>query len=59
MKIKIDTQLLEEQIHMCDTKAAYGDKYEQDIFEGIANLLSEIEYALQYDQEIEFEKGED
>ena len=56
MKIKINMKLFEEQIHMCDTKAEYGDKYEQDIFDGIANLLSEINFALENDEEIEFEK---
>ena len=56
MKIKIDKKLLEEQIYMCDTKAAYGDKYEQDIFDGIANFLSEVSYALENDEEIEIEE---
>ena len=59
MKIRVDVKLLEEQIHMCDIKATYGDKYEEDIFEGISNLLSEISYALTFDKEIEFEKVEE
>lgn len=60
MKVKVDMKLLKKQIDECDFKAENASSLaECDIFYGIANILSEIEYALTYDQEIEFEiKGE-
>lgn len=60
MAIKIDMKLLEKQIDECDVKAENASSLaERDIFDGIANLLSEIEFALKYDQEIEFEIKEE
>ena len=60
MKIKIDMKLLAKQIDECDFKAENASSLaERDIFDSIANLLSEIEYALQYDKEIEFEIEEE
>ena len=55
MKIKIDCELLNEQIKMCDTHAINASsEYESDLFDGIATLLSDICYALENDESIEF-----
>ena len=60
MKIKIDMRLLKDQIDICDTQAINArTEYECDMFDGIANLLSEINYALENDKEIEFGKIEE
>lgn len=57
MIIKIDSNLLDKQIRLCDTYAEKGiNKEDQDLFDGIANLLSEIEYAIENDIEFEIVK---
>lgn len=57
MRIKIDLKLLEEQIYMCDVHADNAStEDEREIFIGIANLLSEINFAVENEQEISFEK---
>ena len=59
MKLKIDMRLLKEQIDICDTQAINArNEYECDMLDGIANLLSEINYALENNEKIEFEKVE-
>ena len=56
MKIKIDLALLEAQIHECDTKACHASSEEEcSLFEGIANLLSEIAFALENGDDIKFD----
>ena len=60
MKIKIDLNLLHAQIQECDIKADNAStEEERDIFEGIANLLSEIAFAVENGKEIiaEAKKG--
>lgn len=60
MKIRVDMNLLQEQIYMCDNKAINAsDEHECDLFKGISNLLDAIDYALTYDKGIEFEKVEE
>ena len=60
MKIKINCKLLSEQINLCDACAEYFQtEYLKGLFDGIANLLSEINFALEEDEEIEFEKEEE
>lgn len=55
--IKIDSKLLREQIQACVTKAINAsDSDERNLFDGIENLLSEIDYALEEGSEIEFEQ---
>jgi hypothetical protein len=57
MKIKIDLELLNAQIQECDIRASKARTYEErDIFEGIANLLSEISLATECGDEIYFER---
>jgi len=57
MKIKIDLSILKEQIYMCDVHADNAStEDEREIFIGIANLLSEISFAVEKEQEIEFVK---
>ncbi len=58
MKIKIDLELLNAQIQECDIKADNAStEEERGIFEGIANLLSNIAFAVENDDEIYFERG--
>lgn len=57
MKIKIDLNILKEQIYMCDVHADNASSEEErEIFLGIANLLSEINFYVENEQEIGFEK---
>jgi hypothetical protein len=57
MKIKIDLSILEEQIYMCDVHADNASSEEErEIFVGIANLLSEINFAVEHEQEINFKR---
>ena len=57
MEIKIDLDILKEQIYMCDVHACNASSEEErEIFEGIANLLSEIDFAVENEQVIGFEK---
>jgi len=59
MKIKIDLELLNAQIYECDIKADNASSEEErDIFEGIANLLSNIAFAVENEDEIYFEREE-
>lgn len=56
MLCKIDLELLNNQIYECDIKANNAStEEERDIFEGIANLLSEISFAIESGVEIVFE----
>ena len=56
MKIKIDLKLLNAQIQECDIKADNAStEEERGIFEGIANLLSNISSAIEHGDEIYFE----
>jgi hypothetical protein len=58
MKIKIDLELLNAQIQECDIKADNAStEEERDIFEGIANLLSNIAFAVKNGEEIYIERG--
>ena len=57
MIIKIDSKLLDKQIRLCDTCAENGiNEEDRDLFDGIANLLSEIGYAIENDIEFEIIK---
>lgn len=57
MKIKIDLELLNAQIYECDIKADNASSEEErDIFEGIAELLSAISFAVENEDEIYFER---
>jgi hypothetical protein len=56
MIIKVDLELLNTQIHECDVKAINASSEEEcDIFEGIANLLSDIAFALENGDDIRFD----
>ena len=55
MDIKVNLNLLEDQITMCDLYAHHaGNYYTSAMFEGISNLLSNICYALENGQKIDF-----
>ena len=56
MIIKIDCKLLKEQIELCDNFACVQNSPFSDKFDGIANLLSQIEYAVENDIEFEIVK---
>lgn len=59
MVIKIDLELLDAQIRECDIKADNASSEEErGIFDGIANLLSEIALAVEHGYELCFEKEE-
>ena len=48
MSIVIDKNLLEKQIKLCDTYSVNtSNDNEKELFEGIANLLSEIDCELE------------
>lgn len=56
MKIKIDLELLNAQIQECDIKADNAStEEERGIFDGIADLLRDIAYGVEIDDEIYFE----
>lgn len=60
MTIKINCKLLSEQINLCDTCAEkFINSSLGDQFDGIANLLSEICFAVEEDEEVYFERVED
>ena len=55
MEIKIDLELLEEHIELCDLYAAHaGNDYTAGMFEGMANFLSTLHWALENGHEIKF-----
>lgn len=57
MKIKIDCQLLSEQIQLLDAYVgAMTNPHNKELVEGILNLLSEISFAVEEEEEIEFER---
>ena len=56
MIIKVDLELLNAQIQECDIKAdnASSDE-ERGLFDGLANLLSNIAFALENGDDIKFD----
>lgn len=61
MEIKIDCKLLSEQINLCD---ACVERYGADhaiggLFDGIANLLSEICFAVEEDEDVCFVRSDE
>jgi hypothetical protein len=56
MIIKIDCELLNKQIELCDDFACIHNNPFADKFDGIANLLSEINYAVENGMELRFER---
>lgn len=56
MIIKVDLDLLDAQIRECDVKADNASsEEEQGLFDGIANLLSDIAFALENGDDIRFD----
>lgn len=57
MKIKIDCRLLSEQIQLLDMYAGVmNNKHNKELVEGILNLLCEISFAVEEEEEIQFER---
>lgn len=54
MEIRIDCELLDEQIELCDNFASVFNSPFSEKFDGIADLLSEICYAVENGIEIHF-----
>lgn len=60
MKIKINCRLLSEQIQPLDMYAGVmSNKHNMELVEGILNLLSEISFAIEEEEEIKFERVEE
>ncbi len=56
MIIKVDLELLNRQIRECDIKADNASSEEErEAFEGVANLLSDIVFALEVGDDIRFD----
>lgn len=57
MEIKIDCELLGKQIDFLDLCSdIMTDEYKKELFEGVANLLSEICFAVEEDIYISFKR---
>ena len=57
MEIKIDCKLLGKQIDFLDLcSGIMTDEYKKELFEGVANLLSEICFAVEEDIYISFKR---
>ena len=57
MEIKIDCKLLGKQIDFLDLCSdIMTDEYKKELFEGVANLLSEICFAVEEDIYISFKR---
>ena len=55
MKINIDCKLLDEQIRFLDMYSSMiTDEHKKGLVDGVANLLSEINYAVEENKEIRF-----
>ena len=55
MDIKIDLQLLDEQVHFLEIYASIiTNEHKRELIDGVANLLSAISYAIEEDKEINF-----
>lgn len=60
MEIKIDCKLLSEQIQFLDMYVGViSNKHNQKLVEGILNLLVEISFAVEEEQEINFIRCEE
>ena len=60
MVIKVNCKLLSEQIQLLDMYASVmSNKYNKGLVEGIANLLSEISFAVEENEEICFKRVEE
>ena len=60
MTITINCKILNEQIQLLDMyHSVVTDEYKKGLVEGIANLLSEINFAIETNEDVYFEKDED
>ena len=60
MTITINCKLLNEQIQFLDMyHSMITDEYKKGLVEGIANLLSEINFAVETNEDIYFEMDEE
>lgn len=57
MEIKIDCKLLSEQIEFLDLcSSIMTDEYKKGLFEGVAELLSQICFAVEEDRYVSFKR---
>ena len=57
MKIKVDCKLLDEQIRFLDMySSVITGEHNKELINGVTNLLSQINYAVEEDQELHFER---
>ena len=60
MKIKINCKLLNEQIQFLDMYSdMITDEYKNGLIDGVVNLLSEIDFAVEEGEDVYFEKCEE
>jgi hypothetical protein len=57
MKIKIDCRILSEQIQLLEMYAGViSSKHNKELVEGILNILSEVMWAVEEDEDLRFER---
>ena len=57
MKAKVDLQLLDEQIQYLDSLVSIiTSEHKRELVNGVINLLDEIRWAVEEDEELRFER---
>ena len=57
MKLKIDCALLSEQIHLLEMyESVMTNKHNKELVEGVLNILSEVMWAVEEDEDLRFER---
>lgn len=57
MKLKIDCKILSEQIQLLEMYASVmSSKHNKELVEGILNILSEVMWAVEEDEDLRFER---
>ena len=57
MKLKIDCKILSEQIQLLEMYASVmSNKHNKELVEGILNILSEVMWAVEEDEDLRFER---
>jgi hypothetical protein len=58
MQVLVDTDCLKKQIYMCDVHARNASSEEErELFEGLADFLDSIDYAIERNAEVNIVKG--
>ena len=57
MEIKVDLQLLDEQIQYLDNLASIiTSEHKRELVDGVINLLDRIRWAVEEDEDLRFER---